>query len=204
MNHIAKQVEGRRYRSELRARQAETTRERILDAALHVMARGIATLSMPEVAREAGVSVPTVYRHFATKAELVDAIYPYLERRAGRGALQVPRTMADFHTGLLRVLDQLEGFDELARAAFASPAADESRRRSMPRRLAMFRGFVETLEPPLPERSLERIVRLIVVLTSTASLRMWRDHMGLPPGQVADEIEAAVTATIAAERGRAA
>ncbi len=84
----------RYYRSELRAQQAEDTRARILDAALRVMADGFASVSIPNVAREAGVSVPTVYRHFKTKQDLLDALYPYLIRRSGLTTPPPPKTVA--------------------------------------------------------------------------------------------------------------
>jgi AcrR family transcriptional regulator len=202
MARIANGPGGRIYRSELRTRQADSTRTGILDAALRVMARGIATLTVPDVAREAGVSVPTVYRHFPTKQELLDSLYPYLERRAGRSGLVVPTTMAEFRVGVRRVLEQLDSFDDMARAALASPAAEEARARSMPRRIALIRAMVDTIEPPLRPASRERLTRLVVVLTSSAALRAWRDHLGTSPDEVADEIEAIVEAVIAAERER--
>ena len=87
---------GRKYSSQLRAEQAEETRARILDATVPVMARGIASLSIPAVAREAGVSVPTVYRHFATKQDLIEAIYPHVMRRATMAnRVAVFRALAD-------------------------------------------------------------------------------------------------------------
>jgi len=193
----------RPYRSDLRARQAEDTRSAILDAAVRVSARGIALLTIPDIAREAGVSVPTVYRHFPSKPELVDAIYPHLERRAGRGALVIPQTIDELREGVLRILDQLDSFDDLARAAMASPASEEGRARSMPRRIALVRAMVDTIDPPLPVEERDRIARLIVVLTSSQSLRTWRDHLGKSPDEVADEIEAIVQAAIAAARKRA-
>ena len=61
----------RAYRSQLRVLQAEQTRARILDATVRVMARGLTSVSIPAVAREAGVSVATIYRHFATKRDLL-------------------------------------------------------------------------------------------------------------------------------------
>src|SRR6266511_4254163 len=73
----------RAYDNELRAEQAEGTRRKILDALVRTMGRGVAGLSIPAVAREAGVSVPTVYRHFKSKAALVAALSPYLFGRAG-------------------------------------------------------------------------------------------------------------------------
>jgi len=200
MTHIANTA--RTYRSELRARQAEDTRGAILEAAVRVSARGIATLSIPDIAREAGVSVPTIYRHFRTKQDLLDAIYPYLELRAGRGALVIPTHIDDLRAGVRRVIDQLDSFDDLARAAMASPAAEEARHRSMPRRVALVESMVGTIEPPLPRTARDRLVRLLVILTSSQSLRTWTDHLGISPDGVADEIEAIVQAAIAAARER--
>src|SRR5690349_19462837 len=86
-------VKGRRtraYSSALRDERAEDTRQRILDALIRTMARGIAELSVPAVALEAGVSVPTVYRHFRTKADLVAALGPYLTEKSR--LMRVPDT----------------------------------------------------------------------------------------------------------------
>jgi AcrR family transcriptional regulator len=203
MDHLTKPAggtESRPYRSDLRARQAEETRSAILDAAVRVSARGIALLTIPDIAREAGVSVPTVYRHFPSKAELVDAIYPHLERRTGKGPLLLPQTIDQLRDGILRLLDRLDTFDDLARASMASPASEEGRARSIPRRMAIMRALVETIEPPLPLEARDRIARLILVLTSSQSLRTWRDHLGRAPDEVADEIEAIVQAAVAAAR----
>jgi hypothetical protein len=70
----------------------------------------------------------------------------------------------------------------------------------MPRRMAIMRTLVDTIEPPLPPDDRDRIARLILVLTSSQSLRTWRDHLGKSPDEVADEIEAIVQAAIAAAR----
>ena len=60
---------------------ARTNRARILDAAEEVFGRGGASASTEDVARLAGVGIATVFRHFPTKAELLDAV---LGRRFGR------------------------------------------------------------------------------------------------------------------------
>jgi len=72
----------------------------------------------------------------------------------------------------------------------------------MPRRLALVGAMVDTIEPPLPLASRDRIVRLVVILTSSQTLRTWRDHLVLSPDEVAEEIEAILQAAIAAERER--
>jgi AcrR family transcriptional regulator len=206
MNRIANEpdaaAESRPYRSELRARQAEDTRGSILDAAGRVMARGIATLSIPDIASEAGVSIPTVYRHFRTKQDLLDAIYPHVEKRAGRGALTAPATIGEVGDGVLRVLEHIDAFDDLDRAVMASPAAEEVRHRSIPRRLAQTRAIADTIEPPLEPAARERIARLLLVLSTSGALRTWRDHLEIPAAQVAEEVQFVVDAAIAAERER--
>ena len=58
MTHIMK--EKHTYSSRLREEQAQRTREQILEGLVKTMARGMATVSIPAVAREAGVSIPTV------------------------------------------------------------------------------------------------------------------------------------------------
>ena len=188
----------RTYRSELRAEQAEETRGRILDAALRVMTTGLARLSVPAVAREAGVSVPTVYRHFGTKAELLAAMYPHAARRAGLDGVPDPSTVRDVRCTVIAVFERLDALDDVSRAAFASPIADEVRHATMPSRFKRIRALGESIEPPLTKGDLDRITRILVILISQSSLRTWRDHLGASAEQVADDIDWILRAAIAA------
>jgi AcrR family transcriptional regulator len=167
-------------------------------------ADGFASISIPNVAREAGVAIPTVYRHFKTKQDLLDALYPYAIRRAGLSTPPPPTNLAELRQGVIDYIDQLDTLDELTRASMASPASAEVRARSIPRRLEIFRPLVDSLEPPLSKADRDRIVRLIVALTQSSALRMLHDHLGQSPQQVANDIEWYVRAAIAAaeERGR--
>jgi len=201
MTHIANAT-GRAYRSELRAQHADETRARILDATGRVMADGIANVSIPAVAREAGVSVPTVYRHFATKAELLAAMYPHLLRRTGLDELVPPRSIEELKDGLRTLFEHTDSFDDLARAAMASPASGEVRRLSMTRRLGWAREFAETNAPTLAEADRDRIARLIVVLTASSSVRMWREQLGSSVDEAADDVDWVVRAVIGAARTR--
>ena len=65
-----KQPEVRRLR-----RDAERNRQRILAAAREVFTERGLDASLDEIARHAGVGVGTVYRRFADKEELVDALF---------------------------------------------------------------------------------------------------------------------------------
>lgn len=192
----------RTYRSDLRAQQADETRARILDAALKVMARGLATLSIPAVAREAGVSVPTVYRHFGTKAELLAELYPHVARRAGFDGLPDPASLDDVREAVRAIFARLDATDDLARAAFASPLADHARHAMMPQRYARIRRLGDLIEPKLSEADQDRITRLLVILTSSSALRTWRDHLGSTVEEAADDVDWIVRAAIAAAHGK--
>jgi AcrR family transcriptional regulator len=185
------------YRSELRQHQAATTRERILDATMRVLADGLAEVTMPAVAARAGVSVPTVYRHFATKRDLFAALQPHLQRRAGIDVRALPESLDELRGSLVTLLGRMDGLDDVARAALASPTADAVRRVHAPSLLKLTRGIVDAIAPQLPATDRERIARLLRVLTSSSAVRIWRDELGGSVEEVAAEIDGAVRAVIA-------
>jgi AcrR family transcriptional regulator len=197
MNRIGQDA-ARPYHSALREQQAEATRGRILDAAVAVMYRGVASLSIPAVAREAGVSVPTVYRYFGTKAALLASLYPHLARRLGLDQLTPPRTLSELREGMRVYLERLDGLGEAERFAMASPAAEEVRGATMSGRLAAMQRLVDSIDPPPAERDRARLVRLLAVLTRSGSLRMWRDHLGVSVDQAVDDIDWIMRAAVAA------
>ena len=184
--------------NQLRAEQAEATRVRILEATLVVMARGVASVSIPAVAREAGVSVPTVYRHFGTKQNLLAAVYVHVVRRSAPGELVPPRTLDELRDGVRTVFEGLDSADDLARAAMASPAAEEARRMGMPARLEVYRQMADAIAPELAQGDRDRIARLLTILISSSALRLWRDHLGSSVEEAADDIDWVIRAAVAA------
>jgi AcrR family transcriptional regulator len=192
----------REYGSPLRAQQAEETRERILDATVRVIAEGLAFVTVPQVAREAGVSVPTVYRHFATKRDLLAAVYPHAVRRAGMDEVVIPRSMDELRGGLRAYFERTDSFGDLARAAMASPAAEEVRRVNMPDRVAIFRRLAGSIEPQPSKADRDRIARLLVILTASSALRLWRDQLGSSVEEAADDVDWVLRAAIASATSR--
>src|SRR6185503_15204189 len=74
----------RRYEQRLRARSAEETRRRILDAVYDEMREAPARpVSVERIAREAGVARSTVYVIFGSRAGLFDAFSADLLERGG-------------------------------------------------------------------------------------------------------------------------
>ena len=184
--------------NELRAEQAQATRTRILEATVSVMARGVASVSIPAVAREAGVSVPTVYRHFGTKRNLLAAVFPHVVRRAGLDDLVPPRSIDELGQGVRALFERIDSAGDLARAAAASPAAEEVRRVDMPARLEMSRRLADSIVPKLTSADRDRIARLLTILISASALRVWRDHLGSTVEEAASDIDWVISAAIAA------
>lgn len=187
--------------NELRAAQAQATRTRILEATVGVMARGVASVSIPAVAREAGVSVPTVYRHFGTKRNLLAAVFPHVLRRAGLDELVPPRSIDELGQGVRVLFERIDSAGDLARAAAASPAADEVRRVDMPARLEISRRLANSIVPKLTPGDRDRIARLLTILISASALRVWRDHLGSTVEEAANDIDWVIKAAVAASTG---
>ena len=193
----------RPYRSRLREEQAQSTHDRILDATGRVLASGIASVSIPAIAREAGVSIPTVYRIFGTKRGLLDAIYPYAVRRSRSGELKMPTSIEDFHDGVRVIFQRIDSFDDIDRAAIASPGAEDVRRATMDARIATARQIANTVAPELPADDRERLARLAILLTTSASARMLREHLGLSLDEAVDDVEWIMRSVIAGAARRA-
>ena len=63
---------------------AQRNRERVLEAAKQAFTRSGANASLDDIAREAGVGPGTLYRHFPTRGELLEAVYrSEVEKLAG-------------------------------------------------------------------------------------------------------------------------
>src|ERR1700694_1433475 len=91
---MAQTVKARRtYNGALRKEQAQVTRGRILDAARRLLRSGTySSVTMEDIAREAGVAYQTVYGIFGTKLRLAQGL---------------------IETGFPHVADALKLFDEL-------------------------------------------------------------------------------------------
>lgn len=182
------------YRSDLRRDQKQETRSRILDGLARAMASGLAELSIPAVARQARVSVPTVYRHFPTKKALLDALAEHVERR-GTGGGEVPAPtdpegLAALTPELFRRLDAL---DDATRAAMASRLGTKMRRdRLIPERRKMIQRALAPAFKGLDAAGRTRLVDVVLVLWSSASLRAFKDYLGLDAEQAAGHVAWAI------------
>ena len=144
------------------------------------------------------MSIPTVYRHFGTKRDLLAAVFPHVLRRAGLDELVPPRSIDELGHSVRALFERIDSAGDLARAAAASPAAEEVRRVDMPARLEMSRRLADSIVPKLTPADRDRIARLLTILISASALRVWRDHLGSTVEEAANDIDWVISAAIAA------
>ena len=182
----------RTYESPLREEQARRTRERILGALVRIMARGVTEISMPAVAREAGVSVPTVYRHFGTKRQLVAALGDYLLPRTGLLPERAAADLEDVAGFAKTVYRRYERMDATVRAAMASGLGNEVRREHMHDRVDFFRVAIRGSRPDLDPADVERLANVLVILFSSSAIRAFKDYLDLSADDGADHVAWAI------------
>jgi AcrR family transcriptional regulator len=188
------------YSSDLRDEQADATRARILDALVRQMGKGLGGLSIPAVAREAGVSIPTVYRHFGSKQGLIDALAGHVSIRAGLMPKVLPRDLPSFEAMAQGLFRNLAAMDQTLRAAMASDLGWEARRAGMPARLGMIRQVIDAIAPDTSEDDRERLTQIALILMATPTFQAYGDYLGLEPDAAASLVGWAVARLVAGTR----
>jgi hypothetical protein len=119
-------------------------------------------------------------------------------RRAGLDELKPPRSIDELGHGVRALFERIDSAGDLARAAAASPAAEEVRRADMPARIEINRRLADSIVPKLTPGDRDRMARLLTILISASALRVWRDHLGSTVDEAANDIDWVVRAAIAA------
>jgi AcrR family transcriptional regulator len=121
-----------------RRKDAERNRRRLLAAAREVFRdRGVAA-TLNDVAHHAGLGVGTVYRHFANKEELIDALFDDMVTTVD-GYVQEAAEEPDAWLGLTRALQQVcevQAFDRGLREVMLGTGRGPERQRQMRDRVA--------------------------------------------------------------------
>ena len=164
---------------------------------MRTVARGITELTVPAVAREAGVSVRTVYRHFGSKSALVESIGTYFGARSELAKLPQPAGLDDLEASVARLFRRVDDLDPDARAVLDTDVGREARRMTLPFRLATIRRGFEQAAPGLPEDEMNHLVRLGLILTSSFSRHAWTEYLDLDPEAAAAEVAWAIRTMIA-------
>jgi AcrR family transcriptional regulator len=186
----------------VREQRAEATRSAIVRAAASVLSEQPPELRMPAVAETAGVGVATVYRHFGSKDDLLDAVYDHWMRGARRILESAP---AD-REGRLELLPALwreqAADEELERAmSIYNPSGRSTRRRRLVRRRQLAADFVADVDTG-DEQSQRFLQAIALLLTSTTAHRHLRDHWDMTTEEAASAAAWGVRKLIAGARVR--
>jgi AcrR family transcriptional regulator len=178
----------RTYHSPLREQQAELTKERILQSLdLILQEEGIEKMSVAAVARRAEIRERTVYRHFPTREELLIAYWNWKAKQIG--AVQPPRTEAEFLAaipGTFAALDRAEG---LAKALALSPQGREVRLLNNKPRVEGIEDAVKQSAPGLDAKTRRKAVAVLRLLDSMDAWLNLKEFAGLD-GKEAGEVSA--------------
>lgn len=166
-----------KYESPLREEQKAETRRRIVAAAERLMqVADLGEMTFSAISREAGVQERTVYRHFATKGDLLDALWDALDPRIGTGSF--PNSEADLVEAPRRVFAAFDDNENLMRAFWSTPQGREFRLRVNDKRKAAIRKAVSEAVKGLPASEARWITAAAQLLYSGAAWQTMKDYWG--------------------------
>jgi AcrR family transcriptional regulator len=190
----------RTYSSPLREHQAQRTRDLILDALTDLLSEMSAgEITTREIAERAGVSQPTVYRHFPDRNALLEGltarIVAAMEASGGEGELT---TLDDLAPRAERGLALTE--------AHAVEATAEAVLNADPRRLstdsrARSAELLRVVADSLPEYDERDHLRITALLRNLYTVQTWlrmREEFGIP-GEESGPIVAWAMSTLVRE-----
>ncbi|TCU28076.1 TetR family transcriptional regulator [Rhizobium azibense] len=177
----------RTYNSPLREKKTRETREAILVALFELMdsAGGAPDeIGTEAIARKAGVQRRTLFRHFATKDELLAAFWPWLNARIGVSAS--PETLREIVEGPRLAFRRFDAHESAIRAALHSRTGREMRMGTVARRRACFARALGTAIASLPADGTAKVEALAHLLLSASAWEVLKDYGGLTGAQAGE------------------
>lgn len=173
-----------RPRMSLRDQQRSLTRGRIVTALRELIeTRHPLEVTMAVVAERAGVSEPTLYRHFPNKRNLFAALGSDLYRKSIAGvALSNLDDLLEFLPSLYQQLAEMEA---TTRWNLAAPQ-DAVVRPDAAERLAVLRDVLGVSLADLDPTESDALLRALLLLTSPIPLLYWQDYLGITVQEAAD------------------
>jgi len=178
----------RAYRARSRPPRAQGTRERILAAVRDLLAEaGFHESTVEQVAERAGVSRATLYQHFRSRVELVDAVCDTFAVNPAlvelRQTVELPDPAAALAETLVEAVRFWASEDAVLAELYGVVAIDPAARDLVARQRADRRGEMQRLAGNLRAAgalragmSEQRALGLLMVLTSYETFRELRLH----------------------------
>jgi len=193
-----------RYHSPLRSRQKEQTRDLILNAVDAILRRApVSEVTISGVAREADITERTIYRHFATREDLLNASWRRALRAFIRGQTQQVETLEQILELTRAAYENFDANEGIVRAIISAPEGVEVRKRPAEIRLEMLKRAYAGLLAGLPQDQIKTVVLATHVLSSASTWSHLRDYCGLDGvegGKIAAE---AIALIVEATKARA-
>jgi AcrR family transcriptional regulator len=168
----------------LREQQRAVTRDRIITALSELIeTHHPLDVTMAAVAAQAGVSEPTLYRHFSTKRNLFAALGSDLYRKTTAGV--APSNFDELIEYLPRLYEQFAEMEATARWNLVAPK-DEAVRPSATERLPILREALSAALEDLAPAESDALLRGLLLLTSPTSLLYWQDYLGITVDEAAE------------------
>ena len=182
----------------LREQYREETRRRILDAAIAELSESeLEALTMAGVARRAGVTERTVFRHFASRESLIASVWPRMQARVRSTGF--PRTADDLIATPGRLFPAFDKEERLVRASAFSAGGREVRLAANRERQAAMRACVRDAFPGIAEPELTRLAAIVQLIDSAYGWAVMREFWGLT-GLEAGEAAAEALAVLLGRR----
>jgi AcrR family transcriptional regulator len=171
-------------RSSLREAQRAVTEQRITQAlAALIDNEHPLEISMAAVAKRAGVSEPTLYRHFPTKRDLFAALAGHQFQTVAAGL--APASTDDLAEAVRTVFERSAGMENVVRWTLAATDPERVPRPNVQARLAMLRTALRDVLADLDDDTAQLLLRAVLLLTSPMAWLYWNDYLGLDPAAAA-------------------
>jgi AcrR family transcriptional regulator len=172
-------------RPSLREAQRAVTEQRIVEAlAALIDEEHPLEISMTAVAKQAGVSEPTVYRHFPTKRDLFAALAHRQFQAVAAGL--APASADDLGQAVRTVFQRSAEMENTVRWTLAAPDPERIPRPNAQARLAMLHTALRDVVDDLDDDTAQYLLRTILLLTSPMAWLYWKDYLGLDPAAASD------------------
>lgn len=163
-------------------------RDRILDAALDLVAEGI-EVDVESIAERAGVSVRSVYNHFPTARELIAGMYQRGSDKVRPLLADLPDTTVPFDERVerwVRVWARIQ--EEIAAIRWRSLIAEAEHPELQPELKELRNAHRAQIRSVFPEISTDSGRRAVVAMTDSLAWRSLRRHQGLSVEAACDVI----------------
>lgn len=176
----------RPYNSIKRAAQAAESKEKILKALVAQLSEeGLSDFSVPKVARRAGFSLRTIYRHFANRTILLEALNHELKSVKPPPVL-FPQSPAQLVELPFRLYPYYDSNAQLTKAQIYSELGRALRELVTPARRKMFEKALKDVTSPLSERQAKQIDALFHLLIGNTAWLHFRETWGLSSKEAAE------------------